>query len=57
MAQPTRTVLLVDDDPQMLRLMHEGTSPREAFEQALSKNVDGFQSRFSEFVDNSIRPA
>ena len=35
---------------EMLRLIHEGTSPREAFEQALSKNVDGFQSRFSEFV-------
>jgi hypothetical protein len=34
----------------MLRLIHDGTDPHSAFEQALSRNIDGFQSRFREFV-------
>jgi hypothetical protein len=34
----------------MLKLIHEGKDPQTAFEQALSRNVEGFQGRFSEFV-------
>jgi hypothetical protein len=39
----------------MLRLINEGTEPQTAFERAISKNVDGFQSRFSEFIA-SVNP-
>jgi hypothetical protein len=39
----------------MLRIIHEGAEPQAAFEQAMSKNVDGFQARFSEFVA-SLQP-
>ncbi|HEX8522785.1 MAG TPA: DUF1570 domain-containing protein [Tepidisphaeraceae bacterium] len=35
---------------EMLRMIQQGTQPQQAFEQALSKNVENFQARFAEFV-------
>jgi len=34
----------------MLKLIHDGSDVQSAFAQALSKNVEGFQTRFAEFI-------
>jgi len=34
----------------MLRLIHDGKEPQDAFEQSMSKNLDRFQSRFKEYI-------
>ncbi len=39
----------------MLRLIHDGAETRAAFEQSLSKNIDGFESRFREYIP-TLRP-
>jgi hypothetical protein len=35
---------------EMLRLIHDGKTTQDAFEQSLSRNVEGFQSRFLEYI-------
>jgi hypothetical protein len=35
---------------EMLRLIHDGADTRAAFEQSLSKNIEGFESRFREYI-------
>ena len=39
---------------EMLRLIHDGIDTRAAFEQSLSKNIDGFESRFREFIPGLV---
>jgi len=42
---PLRTRLI-----NMLQLIHNGTDPKDAFAQAYSNNLQGFQDRFVEFI-------
>lgn len=36
----------------MLKLLHDGMAPQQAFTQAFSTNIDGFQERFLEYINN-----